>query len=124
MFVQGYPAQLRQVFSNLVLNAIEASPPGEKIRIRISRCIHWSHLGERAIRVSIADYGMGILEENKSKIFEAFFTTKTLKGAGVGLWLSSTIVHEHHGRLRVRSSTQLPRSGTCISTVLPMSIVS
>jgi signal transduction histidine kinase/CheY-like chemotaxis protein len=121
MFVDGYPAQLRQVFSNLVHNAIEASSPGGKIRIRISRCIRWDRPGERAIRISIADYGVGIPKADMPKIFDAFFTTKARKGSGIGLWLSSTVVQEHQGRLHVRSSTQPPHSGTCISTVLPMS---
>ena len=118
--VNGFPAQLRQVFSNLLRNAMEASPDGAEIRIRISQCT----LGVRqepAVRVSIADFGIGIPGENIHRIFDAFFTTKALKGSGVGLWLSSTIVHEHHGRLRVRSSTRPPRTGTCISVMLPMS---
>lgn len=121
VFVDGYPAQLRQVFSNLVYNAIEASSPGGKIRIRISRCTRWDRPGERAIRVSIADYGIGILKKDMPKIFDAFFTTKARKGSGIGLWLSATVVQEHQGSLHVRSSTQPPHSGTCISTVLPIS---
>ncbi|HEV2275123.1 MAG TPA: ATP-binding protein [Acidobacteriaceae bacterium] len=119
LVVHGFPAQLRQVFSNLLRNAMEASPDGAEIRIKISECM----LGirqEPAVRVSIADYGIGIPGENIRRIFDAFFTTKALKGSGVGLWLSSTIVHEHHGRLRVRSSTRPPRTGTCISVMLPV----
>lgn len=119
LFVQGFPAQLRQVFSNLIRNAIEASYTGGKIRIKISPSRLGINFEEPALRVTIADYGMGIPPENIKRIFEAFFTTKDLKGSGVGLWLSSTIVHEHGGHLQVRSKTRLPQPGTCMSVVLP-----
>jgi signal transduction histidine kinase len=116
--IHGFPAQLRQVFSNLIRNAVEASHPEGKLRIKISP----SRLGrtqrEPAVRVTIADYGVGIPAENIKRIFEAFFTTKNLKGSGVGLWLSSTIVHQHGGHLQVRSNTRL-QTGTCMSVVLP-----
>jgi two-component system NtrC family sensor kinase len=119
LLVQGFPAQLRQVFSNLVRNAVEASREGGEIRIRISRSKLGHGPAEPAVCVSIADRGFGIPPENRQRIFEAFFTTKDLKGSGVGLWLTSTIVHEHGGRLRVRSCTEPSRSGTCMSIVLP-----
>ncbi len=116
--IQGFPAQLRQVFSNLVRNAVEASFSGGEVLIRISP----SRLGrdqiEPAVRVTIADRGVGIASSNLERIFDAFFTTKELKGSGVGLWLSSSIVHEHGGRIQVRSSTNLSRSGTCMSVLL------
>jgi signal transduction histidine kinase len=119
LFVHGFPSQLRQVFSNLVRNAIEASFSHGRIRIRISA----TRLGQSAevagVRVTIADSGVGIPPKNLKRIFEAFFTTKELKGSGIGLWLSSSIVHEHGGRLRVRSSVRPSASGTCISVVLP-----
>jgi two-component system, NtrC family, sensor kinase len=117
--IYGFPAQLRQVLSNLVRNAIEASFPGGQILIRISPSSLGSDRGEPAIRVTIADRGVGIARENLERIFDAFFTTKELKGSGVGLWLSSSIVHEHGGRIKVRSSTAESRSGTCMSVLLP-----
>lgn len=118
--IQVFPAQMRQVFSNLVRNAIEASAPGGEVRIKIANCTLWKQPCERAVRISIADHGVGIPPENIRKIFDAFFTTKALKGSGVGLWLSSTIVAEHGGWLRARSTTRLPNSGTCMSLVLPV----
>jgi two-component system, NtrC family, sensor kinase len=117
--IRGFPAQLRQVFSNLLRNATEASFLDGQILIRISS----SRLGcdpiRPAIRVTIADQGVGISHSNLEKIFDAFFTTKELKGSGVGLWLSSSIVREHGGRMQVRSSTKFSRSGTCMSVLLP-----
>ena len=117
--ISGFPAQLRQVFLNLIRNAIEASSKHAKIRIRISKCTLYREPRERGTRVTISDDGVGILPENLKRIFDAFFTTKELKGSGIGLWLSSTIVQEHRGRIQLRSSTQPKRSGTCVSVVLP-----
>jgi signal transduction histidine kinase len=117
--VSGFPAQLRQVFSNLLRNAIEASDPGKKILLRISGGRRWGSARELSARVSFADQGFGIPRENMERIFEAFFTTKELKGSGIGLWLSSTIVQEHRGCIQVRSCTRQPGSGTCMSVVLP-----
>jgi two-component system, NtrC family, sensor kinase len=121
--INGFPAQLRQVFSNLIRNAIEASDRHAKIRIRISRCTLYREPQERGARITISDDGVGILPENVHKIFDAFFTTKELKGSGIGLWLSSTIVQEHRGRIQLRSSTQPKRSGTCLSVILPEALL-
>jgi len=116
--IQGFPAQLRQVFSNLVRNAIEASHPGGKVRIRVSSNKAGRPADNEFVRVSIADHGVGIPVENRKRIFDAFFTTKEVKGSGIGLWLSSSIIHEHGGNIRLRSCTDSWRSGTCISVIL------
>jgi two-component system, NtrC family, sensor kinase len=116
--IEGYPAQLRQVFSNIVRNAIEASRPGGAICIRISGT-HMARQGEPAVRVTIADQGAGIAPENLKRVFDAFFTTKELKGSGVGLWLSASIVQQHGGYLRVRSCIRPEQSGTCLAVILP-----
>jgi two-component system, NtrC family, sensor kinase len=117
--IQAFPAQLRQVFSNLVRNAIEASHRYAKIRIKISKCTLYREPREPGARVTISDDGVGIQPENLHKIFDAFFTTKELKGSGIGLWLSATIVQEHRGQIQLRSSTKPGRSGTCLSVILP-----
>jgi two-component system NtrC family sensor kinase len=117
--IHGFPAQLRQVFSNLVRNAIEASGNEMPMTIKISGCKLWNPLIERGARITISDRGIGIPSENLRRVFDAFFTTKELKGTGVGLWLSSTIVQEHRGRIQVRSNTHPEKSGTCISVLLP-----
>jgi signal transduction histidine kinase len=76
LLIHGFPAQLRQVFSNLVRNAVEASFPGGQVRIRISASKLGRHLEQPAVRVTIADRGVGIPPENIKRIFDAFFTTK------------------------------------------------
>ncbi len=113
----AFPSELRQVFSNLVLNAIEAiSGPGN-IYIRV----RYGHDGQEreGIRVIVADDGCGIAAENMPQIFEPFFTTKDSKGTGLGLWVSQGIVQKHQGSLRVRSRTDEARHGTCCSVFLP-----
>lgn len=118
--VEGFPAQLRQVFSNILGNAIDASNPTGKLRVRISVAPLLGEQTEPGARITIADCGKGISKTNLSKIFEAFFTTKAGRGSGVGLWLSSTIVQEHRGRIRVRSSDRAEGSGTIVSVHLPV----
>jgi PAS domain S-box-containing protein len=116
----AFPSELRQVFSNLVLNAIEAiSGPGN-IYIRV----RYGHDGQEreGIRVIVADDGCGISQENMPQIFEPFFTTKDSKGTGLGLWVSQGIVQKHQGSLRVRSRTDEARHGTCCSLFLPFAI--
>jgi signal transduction histidine kinase len=117
--VEGFPAQLRQVFSNIIRNAIEASFPTTAIRLRISGYPRNDSAVERVARVTISDRGVGISALNRRKVFDAFFTTKELKGSGIGLWLSDAIVREHRGYIQVRSSVRREESGTCLSVVLP-----
>jgi PAS domain S-box-containing protein len=113
----AFPSELRQVFSNLVLNAIEASSPPGNIHIRVRQ----AHSGDdrAGIRITVADDGCGIPMENMSRIFEPFFSTKESKGTGLGLWVSQGIVHKHQGSLRVRSRTDAPNRGTCCTVFLP-----
>jgi two-component system NtrC family sensor kinase len=117
--VKGSPSQLRQVFLNLVRNAIEASTQNSSIRIRISERAGVRDAEQRFGRVVISDRGVGIPAQNLVRVFDAFFTTKELKGSGIGLWLSNTIVEEHHGKIKIRSTTAPGRSGTCVSVRLP-----
>jgi signal transduction histidine kinase len=113
----AFPSELRQVFSNLVLNAIEAiSGPGN-IFIRVKHAHDGQ--GREGIRVTVADDGCGIPAENMPQIFEPFFSTKDSKGTGLGLWVSHGIVHKHRGTLRLRSRTDEVRHGTCCSVFLP-----
>lgn len=113
----AFPSELRQVFSNLVLNAIEASSVDGNIYIRV-RQVHSSD-GRAGIRVTVADNGCGIPRENMSRIFEPFFSTKDSKGTGLGLWVSQGIVQKHQGRLRMRSRTDGEHHGTCCTVFLP-----
>jgi signal transduction histidine kinase len=111
----AFPSELRQVFSNLVLNAIEASSANIQIRVRQAH----DGLERSGIRVTVADDGCGIPSENMSRIFEPFFSTKDSKGTGLGLWVSQGIVQKHQGILRVRSRVDEQHHGTCCTLFLP-----
>lgn len=119
--VLGFPARLRQVFSNIIRNAIEAAPAGSLLRVRIrhTRLRTQGQQKERAVRITIADRGGGIPQEVRSRIFEPFFTTKGEKGSGVGLWLAASIIEEHGGKIQVRSSDDAELCGTVISVLIP-----
>ena len=107
--------EIRQVISNLLTNAIDASRRNGTVRIRTS----WVSLnGSRYSRVTVADTGTGITAANLKRIFEPFFTTKEAVGTGLGLWVSQKIVEKHNGRLRVRS---VKGKGTVFSVFLPES---
>jgi PAS domain S-box-containing protein len=111
--------EVRQLLSNLVVNALDATPNDGRIYIRVYACRE--QRGRRqGVRIVIADTGRGIPPENRSKIFGPFFTTKGERGTGLGLWVSETIVHKHHGTLAMRSSTKPVCSGTVFSVFLPL----
>ena len=102
------PFRLERVFINLMLNAVQASPEGETVRIRT--------LVEKGMVVAdIIDCGCGIKAEQREKIFEPFFTTKR-EGTGLGLPISRKIVEAHGGRLRFMDS---PKKGTTFRVELP-----
>jgi signal transduction histidine kinase len=113
------PGSLRQVFSNLLLNAAHAMPSGGTMHVRVSRAHEWMGLKRHGLRVTFADNGCGISAEDLPKITEPFFTTKGTAGTGLGLALVKEAVEKHHGVLWVRSNTKLGRSGSVFAIFLP-----
>ena len=90
-------AQLQQVVTNLVVNAIHASPP--------SSTVHNASLGPEFVCVTVTDHGVGMEEETLERIFEPFFTTKDVgEGTGLGLAVAYGIVQEHGGFITVESA--------------------
>lgn len=116
----GYPGELRQVFSNLLINAVDAVPLGGTITVHVTRGLQWSNGAREGVRILFCDNGSGISSEHIAHIFEPFFTTKEQHGTGLGLWVSHGIVQKHQGEIRVRSSVRPGRSGTCFSIFLPV----
>lgn len=108
--------QLRQVLSNLVINAKDAMPNGGKLRVR-TRAIRNSSFGRDAVRILIADTGSGISADMIQTIFEPFVTTKGEKGTGLGLWIVRGIINNHGGRISVRSRQSV---GTVFKIELPV----
>lgn len=114
-----YPGQLRQVFSNLLLNAIDAMPKGGKLVAKISKTREWGGQGRSGLRITFADTGVGIPADILSRICEPYFTTKGAHGNGMGLAIVQEIVAQHQGRLKVRSSTRSGKSGSVFSIFIP-----
>lgn len=114
-----YAGQLRQVLSNLLLNAADATPAGGTLHARVSPAHEWSGRNRHGVRVTVGDNGCGIAAENLPRIFEPFFTTKGSGGSGMGLSLVRDVVRRHDGLLRVRSSTQPGHTGTVFTVFLP-----
>ena len=117
-----FPGEMRQVFSNLVTNAIEASAPGGKVVLRIRRTRKWSDPNILGLRIVVADTGSGISIEARRRIGELFFTTKGQRGTGLGLWVSRSIVQHYGGSLELYSSTRPSNHGTVFSVFLPTNL--
>ena len=102
------PKQMEQVTLNLIMNAIDSSDYGSKIIVRMKKY-------EEGILLEIKDFGFGIKEEDKEKIFTPFFTTKE-RGTGLGLSISQKIVEMHNGRIWFTSNIE----GTSFFVYLPI----
>ncbi len=117
--VPVFPGEIRQVFSNILLNALDAVPPQGRITLHLFGTRDWAQPDRHGVRIIFADNGPGIRPEILRRLFEPFFTTKGQKGTGLGLWVSQGIVQKHHGRIRVHSVRASGRSGTVFSIFLP-----
>jgi PAS domain S-box-containing protein len=101
-----FAGELRQVFANLVSNSIDATSGGGSLRVRARRSRSWQAPAETGVRFTLADTGAGMEPAVRTRIFEAFFTTKEVTGTGLGLWVSHEIIVKHRGLVHVRSRTQ------------------
>jgi PAS domain S-box-containing protein len=108
--------QLTQVFSNIVLNALQAMPEGGRLEVK-TREAKREGSAESSVVVSVKDSGIGIAEGNLRRIFEPLFTTKA-KGIGLGLALSKTLIEAHGGEIDVESQEG---KGTIFTVTLPLS---
>jgi len=112
-----FAGEIRQVFANLVGNAVDASSAGGRLLLRARRSRDWKNPAQTGIRFAIADTGAGMEPEIREHIFEAFFTTKEVTGTGLGLWVSHEIILKHHGLMRVRSRAATQGNGKPPATV-------
>jgi two-component system, NtrC family, sensor kinase len=117
--ITALPGEMRQVLSNLIANAIEASARNGRIILRIRDSRRWSDAGVRGLRFSVADNGSGITPEARKRLGEPFFTTKGQAGTGLGLWVTRSILSRYGGDLQVRSSVAEERRGTVFTVFLP-----
>jgi signal transduction histidine kinase len=118
-----FEGEIRQVLSNLIINAIDAMHPhGGRLLLRSREGTDWK-TGRKGLILSVADTGSGMSLDTAARIFEPFFTTKEIGGTGLGLWVSHEIVERHGGALAVRSSQHPGRSGTVFTLFLPFQAV-
>jgi signal transduction histidine kinase len=135
--IRAFEGDLRQVIANLLSNALDATNAGGKIIIRLREghaLPNENDLREgndrpeannlktarRYVRLTIADTGIGMAPETRQRMFEAFFTTKSVTGTGLGLWVSAEILANHRAITRVRSSQNPDCHGTVISISFPL----
>ena len=108
--IQGSPARLRELLTNLIFNAVDALPTGGTIRLRVV-----AEDGQGIVEV--IDSGVGMSAEVQERVFEPFFTTKGEGGTGLGLAMVFGIVEQHGGHIEVRST---PGSGTTLCMRFPL----
>ncbi|MFJ8265928.1 cache domain-containing protein [Peribacillus asahii] len=101
--------QLKQVFINIIKNAIEAMPNGGEIKVEV-------RVQESSLVVRVADQGYGIPQERIAKLGEPFYSTKE-KGTGLGLMISYKIIEAHNGKIKIESEIE---KGTVVSVHLPI----
>ncbi len=105
----GSASELREVFVNLIVNAVDAMPTGGKLAISCERT-------GTDLRLKFADSGTGMPEDVRQKIFDPFFTTKGAQGTGLGLSVSYSIIERHEGTISVSSELG---GGTVFTIDLP-----
>jgi PAS domain S-box-containing protein len=108
--------ELKQILSNLLANAIDASHDQGKLWVSVRSATDRS--GRRGVTLAIADNGSGIAAEHRKGIFAPFFTTKKEVGTGLGLWVTKELIEKAGGSLRIRSRVGTP-SGTVVRIFLP-----
>jgi two-component system, cell cycle sensor histidine kinase and response regulator CckA len=111
--VQGRPAALSEVLTNLILNAMDAMPVGGRLTISTR------HTPGREVQVTVADTGVGMPETIRQRIFEPFYSTKGDAGSGLGLSMAYSIVRRHGGEIHVDSE---PGTGTTFTLIFPISL--
>lgn len=113
--ISADPEQLKQLFGNLVLNAIQAMPTGGRLTLT-QRSVDGKSRKRRAVEVTVEDTGAGISEADLSRVFEPFYTTRS-KGTGLGLAICTQITAAHGGTIRVARTGP---EGTTILVTLPV----
>jgi PAS domain S-box-containing protein len=120
--VAAFPAELRQVFTNLITNAAEAASPNGAVKVKLTpQAAGTDATGQKMLAgatVTITDNGTGIAEDVRPHLFQPFFTTKGEHGTGLGLWVSRGIVNKHGGTISLESNISEPTRGTTVNVFL------
>jgi signal transduction histidine kinase len=108
-----YSGEVRQVFANLIGNALDACGSSGRLQVRTRDAVH-PRTDAAGVRVTIADNGCGMSAETRERVFEPFYTTKGMNGTGLGMWVSFEILDRHCATVQLKSRLQ-PRGGTVYS---------
>ncbi|MFH1809451.1 MAG: response regulator [Pseudomonadota bacterium] len=111
--VRGNAHELREVLTNLIHNACDAMPTGGRILVRTG-------IEARGSFVEVKDEGSGMPAEVRARVFDPFYTTKGVRGSGLGLSVSHTIIKQHLGHIEVESE---PGQGTAFRIVIPAAAI-
>ena len=115
--ISAFPAEMRQVVSNLIVNAVDAVPPRGQIEVSIEEVpLKDSQPG---VMLMVRDNGHGISQEHRAKLFQPFFTTKGENGTGLGLWITQGIISKIGGYIEVASDTGPENHGTTFKVFFP-----
>ncbi len=117
--VHGFPVELRQVILNLITNAIHAMPGGGQLHVYVRQATDWA-AEKHGIALTISDTGIGIRREDAERLFEPFYSTKSAKGTGLGLWISKGIIQKYGGQINFRCYTHKNGSITCFRVFIPL----
>lgn len=115
-----HDGEIRQVFVNLIGNALDALDGEGHLCIRV-KVVPDSMKRSASIRVLISDNGPGITKEILGRLFEPFTTTKGQTRTGLGLWMCERILIRHHGQIKIKTSQHRERHGTIVCVWLPIS---
>jgi PAS domain S-box-containing protein len=118
--LHGFPVELRQVFLNLIGNAVQAMPTGGTLGIHVREITDWSG-SRKGTAISVLDTGVGIQPDDLKRLFQPFFSTKSTKGTGLGLWISKGIIQKYDGTLTCRTFRGRNGNVTCFRVFLPVS---
>ena len=108
--------EMMQVISNLIMNSIWGMPAGGKLSISVRDI----ELPSEGVVLTVADNGMGIAPEILPRVFDAFFTTRSTVGTGIGLFIARQFVEGHGGTIGIESSTESDKHGTTVRVFLPI----
>jgi signal transduction histidine kinase len=107
--------EIMQVISNLIANSIYAMPNGGSLSITVEDCSQPTD----GISLTVRDSGMGIASEDLVKVFDAFFTTRSTVGTGIGLYVAKEFIEGHGGSIAIESSNAAEDHGTAVRVFLP-----
>jgi len=115
--ILGDGAALRELVTNLILNALDAMPAGGTLSLRTALAPERNPLGRPAALLEVSDSGVGMAEEVRARVFEPFFSTKGARGTGMGLAMVYSTVQRHLGSIDVQS---VPGAGSRFTVLLPI----